>query len=436
MDVKQQSEVSIIKVIYAGSERKRGFFKELEDAISAWNESFGRVGCRNVRLQVSSLFENHSDRSGSKIPRSLSSHVVIHKLTDEMAQCKQRGASEPVWSRLFALFEALQHTRIQLDSIPGVCCILDRMQMTEIIDKTVRIVRRDKQFNIRSPKWQAVSILDDDMTINKKLSILKYPIIFKHRTASGTPNSHDMVISYDTTSAFAVVKSILKGHKTLHTGQKFLSSDSTFQKQDTFDVEKKEKCSSYESAEGCIADASDITCLAHIRRYVSSDIEESFLGSEKSMNEYLAQEYVSNHGGVLFKVYVIGDHIDVQVRSSVIHGHDKCKHGFFYFNSQKVGCKDSAEAEFDSKTGFSKETNAQKPSHNLVEALVNGIKKELNLTMFGVDMVYDVEEDCFVIIDINYMPGYKGVINAHARMVDLIVNRVRDSGLLDEKKDE
>lgn len=430
MEETQQSEVSTINVIYAGSERKKSFFTELKNAITQWNDSVGRVGKRKVCINATSLFDELSDGLGSKMTKYQSSHVIIHKLTDEMAYCKQYGASEPNWSRLLALFGALQYTHIHLDHLSGICCLLDRVKMTEIIDKSVAAIRKDERLRIRSPNWHLVSALDDKKTITNNLNGLKYPIIFKRRTASGIANSHDMVIAYDSISAVVALNSI--SSESFQEDFKFQSVGSDCQQNNMFNegLDKKRTCS---QSSGIIDVESSSTFNAKRQQYITGDIEGTFLGARHSTNEFIAQEYVCDHGGILFKVYVIGENIDVQVRSSVTHGHDKCSHGFFYFNSQKVGCKNSVDVQFDAETGLGANTDARRPSKDLVKSIVNGIKKELDLTMFGIDMVYDVKEDCFVVIDINYMPGYKGVVKAHAWMVDLIVTRVQESGLLEEQ---
>ncbi|GMH13575.1 hypothetical protein Nepgr_015416 [Nepenthes gracilis] len=114
------------------------------------------------------------------------------------------------------------------------------------------------------------------------------------------------------------------------------------------------------------------------------------------------QEFV-NHGGVMFKVYVIGETIKVVRRFSLP---DVCKRelsksgGVFQF--PRVSCAAACADNVDWDPAV-----AELPPPPLLEKLVKELHRRLGLQLFNVDMIREHgTRDLFYVIDINYFPGY------------------------------
>ncbi|KAH7524840.1 hypothetical protein FEM48_Zijuj06G0161700 [Ziziphus jujuba var. spinosa] len=89
------------------------------------------------------------------------------------------------------------------------------------------------------------------------------------------------------------------------------------------------------------------------------------------------QEFV-NHGGVLFKVYIVGEAIKVVRRFSL---------------------PDVSKRELS--------RNAELPSRPLLERLAKELRRRLGLRLFNLDIIREHgTRDRFYVIDINYFPGY------------------------------
>ncbi|KAL3538769.1 hypothetical protein ACH5RR_002135 [Cinchona calisaya] len=140
-------------------------------------------------------------------------------------------------------------------------------------------------------------------------------------------------------------------------------------------------------------------------------------GSAKSHELFLAYDKVSlaklepplvlqefvNHGGVLFKVYIIGESIKVVRRFSLP---DVCKRelskiaGVFRF--PRVSCA-SASAD-----GADLDPNVSElPPSPLLEMLARELRIRLGLQLFNIDIIREYgTKDLYYVIDINYFPGY------------------------------
>ncbi|XP_071930996.1 inositol-tetrakisphosphate 1-kinase 3 isoform X8 [Coffea arabica] len=108
-------------------------------------------------------------------------------------------------------------------------------------------------------------------------------------------------------------------------------------------------------------------------------------------------------GGVLFKVYIIGEFIKVVRRFSLP---DVCKRelskiaGVFPFPRVSCASASADGADLDPKV-------AELPPSPLLEMLARELRLRLGLQLFNVDIIREYgTRDLYYIIDINYFPGY------------------------------
>ncbi|XP_050260298.1 inositol-tetrakisphosphate 1-kinase 3 isoform X1 [Quercus robur] len=114
------------------------------------------------------------------------------------------------------------------------------------------------------------------------------------------------------------------------------------------------------------------------------------------------QEFV-NHGGIVFKVYIVGESITVVRRFSLPnHGkRDLSKVAGMYPVPRISSYLSSAEdADLDPSI-------AEHPPRPLLEKLATELRRRLGLRLFNIDMIREHgTRDVFYVIDINYFPGY------------------------------
>ncbi|GKV26552.1 hypothetical protein SLEP1_g35835 [Rubroshorea leprosula] len=113
------------------------------------------------------------------------------------------------------------------------------------------------------------------------------------------------------------------------------------------------------------------------------------------------QEFV-NHGGVLFKIYIVGDAIKV-VRRFSLPNISKCEPakvaGVYRFPRVSSAAASADDADLDPDV-------AELPPRPLLEKLARELRCRLGLRLFNIDMIREYgTRDVFYVIDINYFPG-------------------------------
>jgi len=113
------------------------------------------------------------------------------------------------------------------------------------------------------------------------------------------------------------------------------------------------------------------------------------------------QEFV-NHGGVMFKVYIVGDAIRVVRRFSlpnVDEGDLSNNAGVFRFPRVSCAAASADDADLDPCV-------AELPPRPLLEILARELRRRLGLRLFNIDMIREHgTRDRFYVIDMNYFPG-------------------------------
>ncbi|XP_062214727.1 inositol-tetrakisphosphate 1-kinase 3 isoform X4 [Phragmites australis] len=117
------------------------------------------------------------------------------------------------------------------------------------------------------------------------------------------------------------------------------------------------------------------------------------------------QEFV-NHGGVMFKVYIVGDAIRVVRRFSlpnVDEGDLSNNAGVFRFPRVSCAAANADDADLDPCV-------AELPPRPLLEILARELRRRLGLRLFNIDMIREHgTKDRFYVIDMNYFPETVGV---------------------------
>ncbi|KAJ7956235.1 Inositol-tetrakisphosphate 1-kinase 1, partial [Quillaja saponaria] len=124
------------------------------------------------------------------------------------------------------------------------------------------------------------------------------------------------------------------------------------------------------------------------------------------------QEFV-NHGGVIFKVYVAGQHSDCVKRESLPDiSEEKLKTlgGTLPFSQiSNLAVQEHGNEEEDN-SGISNIREAEMPPLSFITDLSRALRQATGLNLFNFDLIRDANDrNKYYVIDINYFPGYEKI---------------------------
>ncbi|XP_076940831.1 inositol-tetrakisphosphate 1-kinase 1-like [Bidens hawaiensis] len=139
----------------------------------------------------------------------------------------------------------------------------------------------------------------------------------------------------------------------------------------------------------------------------------------------LLQQFV-NHGGVIFKVYVAGDYVKCVKRSSLPDISNETMEkitlesgGLMCFSQISSSVIDGD----DSWSSYNKSDEKPKmPSQEFLVDVANGLRQALGLHLCNFDMIKDDKTDGYLVVDINYFPGYEKLPFYESVMTDFLLN--------------
>ncbi|CAF2119943.1 unnamed protein product [Brassica napus] len=120
------------------------------------------------------------------------------------------------------------------------------------------------------------------------------------------------------------------------------------------------------------------------------------------------QEFV-NHGGVIFKVYVVGDYVKCVKRRSLPDISEEkigTSKGSLPFSqiSNLTATQEEKNKEYGEDRSLEK---VEMPPSRFLEELAKAMRRSMGLNLFNFDVIRDARDgDRYLIIDINYFPGY------------------------------
>ncbi|GMY06352.1 inositol-tetrakisphosphate 1-kinase 1-like [Fagus crenata] len=146
-------------------------------------------------------------------------------------------------------------------------------------------------------------------------------------------------------------------------------------------------------------------------------------GLNKLNTPIVLQEFV-NHGGVIFKVYVVGKHVKCVKRKSLPDvSEEKLKdmaddEGLLLFSqiSNSVGSDVDKAIE-----------KAEMPALEFVRELAKGLREAMGLRFFNFDLIRDSNDgNRYLVIDINYFPGYAKMPEYESVLVDFFLDVMQE----------
>ncbi|KAL5550999.1 hypothetical protein UlMin_001175 [Ulmus minor] len=120
------------------------------------------------------------------------------------------------------------------------------------------------------------------------------------------------------------------------------------------------------------------------------------------------QEFV-NHGGVIFKVYVVGEHVKCVKRKSLPDVSEEEKVGSLdgllsFSQVSNLATNERIDDKYYKKMHLD---DTEMPPQSLLIAIASGLRRAMKLNLFNFDVIRDARYgNRYLIIDINYFPGY------------------------------
>ncbi|KAL2545411.1 Inositol-tetrakisphosphate 1-kinase 1 [Forsythia ovata] len=132
-------------------------------------------------------------------------------------------------------------------------------------------------------------------------------------------------------------------------------------------------------------------------------------GLSKLKPPVVLQEFV-NHGGVIFKVYVVGDYVKCVKRKSLPDVNEEklgSSEGSLSFSQvSNLNSVERADDKYYSMMDLEDEKTELPPISFLVN-IASGLRGAMGLRLFNFDLIRDVRiGNRYLVIDINYFPGY------------------------------
>lgn len=134
-------------------------------------------------------------------------------------------------------------------------------------------------------------------------------------------------------------------------------------------------------------------------------------------SEGILQEFVPHHG-ILYKVYVIGEHVFLDLRPSL----DADKHFQAASNDPQPFNSDFTNA-LPRPSSESCEAAMQRVSTHMavIQEASRRISNHLGLSLFGWDLIIGEDTRAYI-IDLNYFPKFEGVPDLHSHLLRLLLS--------------
>jgi len=158
-------------------------------------------------------------------------------------------------------------------------------------------------------------------------------------------------------------------------------------------------------------------------------------GLNKLKPPIVLQEFV-NHGGVIFKVYVVGEFVKCVKRKSLPDvSEEKLKglEGSLPFS--QVSNLTSDERNDDKYYKLMDLEETELPPQSFITDIARGLRRGLKLNLFNFDVIRDARiGNRYLVIDINYFPGYAKMPGYETVLTDFFCDVVGKKSLSEEKE--
>ncbi|KAJ7945862.1 Inositol-tetrakisphosphate 1-kinase 1 [Quillaja saponaria] len=142
------------------------------------------------------------------------------------------------------------------------------------------------------------------------------------------------------------------------------------------------------------------------------------------------QEFV-NHGGVVFKVYVAGQHLSCVKRNSLPDiSEEKLRTlgGTLLFSQISSFTVQENGNEEEDNSDISNIKKAEMPPMSFITDLSKALVEAMGLHLFNIDLIRDGNDrNKYYVIDINYFPGYEKIPSFETLFIDFLWDIVHEN---------
>ncbi|XP_068650511.1 inositol-tetrakisphosphate 1-kinase 1 [Aristolochia californica] len=122
------------------------------------------------------------------------------------------------------------------------------------------------------------------------------------------------------------------------------------------------------------------------------------------------QEFI-NHGGVIFKVYVVGEYVKCVTRKSLPDISEEklgtTEASLSFSQVSNIPTQDRSEDKNENYYESMKVEEVEMPPISFITDIARGLGRAMGLKLFNFDVIRDVKVgNRYLVIDINYFPGY------------------------------
>ncbi|XP_076958903.1 inositol-tetrakisphosphate 1-kinase 1-like [Bidens hawaiensis] len=160
-------------------------------------------------------------------------------------------------------------------------------------------------------------------------------------------------------------------------------------------------------------------------------------GFEKLKPPSVLQEFV-NHGGVKFKVYVVGEYVKCMKRKSLA---DISEEKLGSMRGSLSFCQVSNIINVKNEEMYYKSLeDAEMPPMGLIHGIAHGLHKAMKLNFFNFDVIRDTRVgNRYLVVDINYFPGYAKMPGYESVLTDFfwkVLTKNKPTKMVDNAVDE
>ncbi|KAJ6943033.1 inositol-tetrakisphosphate 1-kinase 1-like [Populus alba x Populus x berolinensis] len=158
-------------------------------------------------------------------------------------------------------------------------------------------------------------------------------------------------------------------------------------------------------------------------------------GLNKLKPPIVLQEFV-NHGGVIFKVYVVGEFVKCVKRKSLPDvSEEKLKSLEGSLPFSQISNLTSDERNDDKYYKLMDLEETELPPQSFITDIARGLRRGLKLNLFNFDVIRDARiGNRYLVIDINYFPGYAKMPGYETVLTDFFYDVVGKKSLGEEKE--
>ncbi|XP_058104026.1 inositol-tetrakisphosphate 1-kinase 1-like [Magnolia sinica] len=145
------------------------------------------------------------------------------------------------------------------------------------------------------------------------------------------------------------------------------------------------------------------------------------------------QEFV-NHGGVIFKVYVVGDYVQCVKRKSLPdvseENLDRSEGSLSFSQVSNMTPEDRSDDRYYETMHLEE---SEMPPLSFITGIARELRRAIRLNLFNFDVIRDVKAgNRYLVIDINYFPGYAKMPSYESVLTDffwdIVHQKVEDMG--------